>query len=243
MCPKSSKSKIEKKEPLGELANKVGRNPEIVKVLLSSMSVKDQLKVRFQLSTQLQAKFQCSWVSKTWRKEVQLSCSAVSSFKQELEKNYELRQIDKENAPNFSKKEVTLETSGSVLSPVAKTPKKKVEEVLTPVDNNLVRKAPSTPKKIRNSTLSPGKKSLIEINKDSSEFSVANASEQAISKQGERSDGNRSSKTSSRRRFYQQMSFLLSSLQKNSARKEKQRQDFSFRTTSNIQYFRNLLQQ
>jgi hypothetical protein len=52
MCPKSSKSKIEKKEPLGELANKVGRNPEIVKVILSSMSVKDQLKVRFQLSTQ-----------------------------------------------------------------------------------------------------------------------------------------------------------------------------------------------
>jgi hypothetical protein len=72
------------------------------------------------------------------------------------------------------------------------------------------------------------KKSRNEINKDLSQFSVANASEQAISKQGERSDRNRSSKTSSKRRFYQQMSFLLSSLQKNSARKEKQRRVFFF---------------
>ena len=45
-----------------------------------------------------------------------------------------------------------------MLSPAVKTPKKKVEEVLTPVDNNLLRKALSTPKKIRNSTLSPGMK-------------------------------------------------------------------------------------
>jgi len=147
MCPKSLKSKIDKKEPLGELAYKVGRNPEIVKVILSSMSVKEQLK--------------CSWVSKTWRKEVQLSCSPVLSFKKELEKNYDLNQIDKENAPNFSHKKVTLETSGSILSPAVKTPKKKVEEVLTPVENNLPRKAPSTPKKIPDTTLSPVSQMLL----------------------------------------------------------------------------------
>lgn len=93
-------------------------------------------------------------------------------MKLELEKNYELKQIDKENAPNFSHKKVTLETSGSILSPAVKTPKKKVEEVLTPVENNLPRKAPSTPKKIPDTTLSPGivvdfRQTKIEINKDS----------------------------------------------------------------------------
>jgi len=143
MCPKSSKSKIEKRAPLGELANKVAGNPEIVKVILSSMSVKEQLK--------------CSWVSKTWQKEVQLSCKQVSIYKKELEQNHELKQIDKENAPNFSKKEI----SGSVLSPAVKTPKKKVEEVLTPVENNLPRKAPTTPKKIPDTTLSPVSQMLL----------------------------------------------------------------------------------
>ncbi|CAG5111504.1 Oidioi.mRNA.OKI2018_I69.chr2.g5807.t1.cds [Oikopleura dioica] len=147
-----------KKESLGDLANKVGRNPEIVKVILSSMSVQDQLK--------------CSWVSKTWRKEVELSCKPVASYKIQLKENFEFAEMNKENSPNSSRSSrnssqnssLNLENDGSLNStpPLPeKSPKKKEEQVLTPVENNLPRTSPSTPKKLADTSLSPVSRMLL----------------------------------------------------------------------------------